>query len=206
MDTYVALIRKAPDSDYSVDFPDVPGCVTAGRDLDEALAFAREALAGHLQLLAEDGEALPEASSLEAVMADPENRDAVAALVPAPMIRGKSVRVNVMLDQYLLKSIDKLAGARGRSEFLAEAARARIAGGGRGLSVETRAAARARRDQAAKVATDIGRRQRSATHAAIKAGKDVRAVKQAAVGRAKPSRAKGCSGATVAPTAKRKRD
>ena len=59
MDTYVALIRKASDSDYSVDFPDVPGCVTAGKDLDEALAFAREALAGHLQLLAEDGGACP---------------------------------------------------------------------------------------------------------------------------------------------------
>ncbi len=206
MNTYVALIRKASDSDYSVDFPDVPGCVTAGRDLDEALAFAREALAGHLQLLAEEGEALPEASNLEAVMADPENRDAVAALVPAPMIRGKAVRVNVMIDEYLLKSIDKLAGDRGRSEFLAEAARARVSDAGRQMPAKTLAAARVRRDQAAKVATDIGRRQRSATHAAIKAGKDVRAVKQAAVGRAKPSRAKGRSGATVAPAAKRKRD
>jgi len=112
------------------------------------LAFAREALAGHLQLLAEDGEALPEASSLEAVMADPENRDAVAALVPAPMIRGKAVRVNVMIDEYLLTAIDRLAGDRGRSEFLAEAARARVAGANRQML----AAAKARRDQAAEVA------------------------------------------------------
>jgi predicted RNase H-like HicB family nuclease len=134
--SYVALIRKARDSDYSVDFPDVPGCVTAGKDLDEALAFAREALAGHLQLLAEDGEALPEASNLEAVMADPENRDAVAALVPAPMVRGKAVRVNVMLDEYLLKAIDKLAGTRGRSEFLAEAARARVSGARRHVQAD----------------------------------------------------------------------
>ena len=148
MNSYVALIRKAADSDYSVDFPDVPGCGTAGKDLDEAMAFAREALAGHLQLLAEDGEALPEASSLEAVMADPENRDAVAALVPAPMIRGKAVRVNVMIDEYLLTAIDRLAGDRGRSEFLAEAARARVAGANRQML----AAAKARRDQAAEVA------------------------------------------------------
>ncbi len=55
----------------------------------------------------------------------------MAALVPAPMIKGKAVRVNVMLDEYLLKAIDKLAGDRGRSEFLAEAARWRIAGGRR---------------------------------------------------------------------------
>ncbi len=152
MDSYVALIRKASDSDYSVDFPDVPGCVTAGKDLDEAVAFAREALAGHLQLLAEEGEALPEASNLEAVMADPENRDAVAALVPAPMIRGKAVRVNVMIDEYLLKAVDKLAGDRGRSEFLAEAARARVSGAQRQMPAETLAAATARRRQAAEVA------------------------------------------------------
>ncbi len=148
MNSYVALIRKAADSDYSVDFPDVPGCGTAGKDLDEAMAFAREALAGHLRRLAEQGEALPEPSSLEAVMADPENRDAVAALVPAPMIRGKAVRVNVMIDEYLLTAIDRLAGDRGRSEFLAEAARARVAGANRQML----AAAKARRDQAAEVA------------------------------------------------------
>ncbi len=82
---YVALIRKAADSDYSVDFPDVPGCVTAGKDLDEALAFAREALAGHLQLLAEGGKAWPEARSIEAVMAKTANLDALATLVPAPL-------------------------------------------------------------------------------------------------------------------------
>lgn len=128
MESYVALIRKAADSDYSVDFPDLPGCVTAGRDLDEALAFAREALAGHLRILTEEGEPRPEPSGLEAVMADPENRDAVAALVPAPTIRGKAVRVNVMLDEFLLKAIDEVAGDRGRSEFLSEAARQRLAG------------------------------------------------------------------------------
>ena len=126
MTSYVALIRKASDSDSSVAFPDVPGCVTAGKDLDEALAFAREALAGHLQILAEGGESQPEASSLETVMEDPDNKDAVAALVPAPMIRGKAVRVNVMLDEHLLKAIDVLAGDRGRSEFLAEAATSNV--------------------------------------------------------------------------------
>ena len=160
MDTYVALIRKASDSDYSVDFPDVPGCVTAGKDLDEALAFAREALAGHLRLLAEEGESLPQASSLEEVMADSENRDAVAALVPAPMIRGKSVRVNVMLDEYLLRAIDNLAGDRGRSEFLAAAARARIAGAKGETPAALLAAAKTRQAQQAKGATAHNKAER----------------------------------------------
>ena len=49
MPNYIALIRKADDSDYGVEFPDLPGCITAGRDLDETFAFAREALALHLE-------------------------------------------------------------------------------------------------------------------------------------------------------------
>ena len=37
---FVALIRKEDGSDYGVEFPDFPGCVTAGSDLDEAAVSA----------------------------------------------------------------------------------------------------------------------------------------------------------------------
>ena len=43
--------------------------------------MAAEALALHLEGMAEDGDAIPEPSSLEVVMADPANRDGVAILV-----------------------------------------------------------------------------------------------------------------------------
>ena len=33
---YIALLHKDPKSDYGVSFPDLPGCITAGRTLDEA--------------------------------------------------------------------------------------------------------------------------------------------------------------------------
>ena len=59
MRQYIALIHKDPDSDYGVSFPDLPGCVTAGADLDDARGMAEEALALHLAGMAEDGEAFP---------------------------------------------------------------------------------------------------------------------------------------------------
>ena len=62
---YIGLIHKDPDSDYSVSFPDLLGCITAGITLDEAREFASEALALHLDGMAADGEAIPEPSSLE---------------------------------------------------------------------------------------------------------------------------------------------
>jgi predicted RNase H-like HicB family nuclease len=122
---YIALIHKDADSDYGVSFPDLPGLAAAGADLDEAREMAAEALGLHLDGMIEDREAIPEPSSLEAIMADRLNRDAVAILVPAPMASAKAVRVNVTLPENTLREIDRYAEKHGftRSGFLATAAR-----------------------------------------------------------------------------------
>ncbi len=125
MGPYIALIHKEADSDYGVHFPDLPGLATAGATLDEARAFAEEALSLHLEGLIEDGDPLPEPSSLEAIMADPDNRDGVAILVPANNIRSRAVRVNITLPEDALREIDAYAQAHGftRSGLLVQAAR-----------------------------------------------------------------------------------
>lgn len=63
MRNYIGLIHKDAESGYGVSFPDFPGVVTAGTDLDDAPAVAEEALALHV-------EGLPEPSNLETVMSD----------------------------------------------------------------------------------------------------------------------------------------
>jgi predicted RNase H-like HicB family nuclease len=122
---YIGLIHKDAGSDYGVSFPDFPGVITAGKDLDEARAMAEEALALHIDGLVADGEAVPEASSLEEVMSDPDNKDGVAILVAVKTDAAKSVRVNVTLPEDVLAQIDKFAKERGlsRSGFLAQAAK-----------------------------------------------------------------------------------
>ncbi len=123
MTAYIALLRKDGASDYGVDFPDFPGCVTAGRTLDEARRMAAEPLALHVEGM-EDGEAVPEPSGLDAVMATPENREAVAFLVDVPAKPAPAVRVNVMLPQDVLDAIDR--ATTNCSRFLTEAARAKL--------------------------------------------------------------------------------
>ena len=81
MIAYIALIRKDRASDYGVEFPDFPGCVTAGPTLDEARQMAAEALGFHIGGMVEDHATTPAPSSLDAVMAQPDNRDAVAVLI-----------------------------------------------------------------------------------------------------------------------------
>ena len=128
MRQYIALIHKDAGSDYGVSFPDLPGCVTAGVDLDDARRMAEEALALHLASMAEDNEPIPEPSSLEAVMADRENRDAVAILVKAPPATTKAVRVNMTMPENELDEIDKFSAEHGytRSGFLLHAAKKAI--------------------------------------------------------------------------------
>ncbi len=125
MRQYIALIHKDADSDYGVSFPDLPGVISAGNTLDQARDMATEALALHIEGLIEDGEAIPEPSSLEDIMANAENRDGVAVLIAAPATAVKSVRINVTLPSDVLEQIDQYAEREGftRSGFLAQAAK-----------------------------------------------------------------------------------
>ena len=125
MTSYIGLIRKDADSDFGVDFPDFPGCVSAGDTLDEARRMAQEALELHVGGMVEDGEKLPAASSLEAIMANPENADAVAFLITLPDLADRTVRVNITLPERLLRRIDERA--KNRSAFLARAAEKALA-------------------------------------------------------------------------------
>jgi predicted RNase H-like HicB family nuclease len=125
MTTYIALLFKDPNSDYGVAFPDFPGCVTAGATQDEARRLAVEALTFHVEGMRAGGEAIPDPSTLDAIMADPANQDGFGFLVDVPDPPGRSLRINVTLPEDLIEAIDRTS--KNRSRFLAEAARERLA-------------------------------------------------------------------------------
>jgi predicted RNase H-like HicB family nuclease len=124
MTSYIALLRKDPRSDYGVDFPDFPGCITAGRTLEEARRMAAEALAFHVDGMREDGDPVPPPSPMDAIMANPHNRNAIAFLVDLPAKSRRAVRINVSLPEDVVQSIDRVAA--NRSRFLADAAREQL--------------------------------------------------------------------------------
>lgn len=128
MAAYIALIRKEDGTDYGVEFPDFPGCISGGVTLDEALRNAREALELHVAGMIEDGQKIPAPSPLDAVVRDRDNAGAVAVLVEGPA--DQTVRVNVTFNEGLLARIDRFVEEvgfpGGRSGLLAQAARAAI--------------------------------------------------------------------------------
>lgn len=59
---YTIILEKGPSS-YSAYAPDVPGCVAAGETEEETLELMKEALALHLEDMADRKEQVPEALS-----------------------------------------------------------------------------------------------------------------------------------------------
>jgi predicted RNase H-like HicB family nuclease len=96
---YIAYLHKEGKSDFGVSFPDFPGCVTAGKSLDEARRNAPEALAFHIAGMIEEGEKIPKPSKIDDLAADPARKNAVAFLVSADFKKSKTVRVNVTARQ-----------------------------------------------------------------------------------------------------------
>ncbi len=67
--TYIALIRKEPETEYWVDIPDIPGCVSAGKTIDEARASFAEAIDFHIEGMLQEGAPIPEPRLLNDVLA-----------------------------------------------------------------------------------------------------------------------------------------
>jgi len=60
---YAVVIEKGPTS-VGVYVPDLPGCVAVAKTVEEARRLIAEAIQAHLDGLREDGEPIPEPSSL----------------------------------------------------------------------------------------------------------------------------------------------
>jgi predicted RNase H-like HicB family nuclease len=131
MATVVALVHKS-DAAYGVSFPDFPGAIGGGTTETEALQRARDGLALHIESMAEDGDPIPAPRSLEDLRADAEFSDEFATATAIALVDidlpGKSVRLNISLDETLVARIDRRAKEIGetRSGFLAVAARSRL--------------------------------------------------------------------------------
>jgi predicted RNase H-like HicB family nuclease len=61
---YPAVLYKDGEG-YSVYYPDLPGCLTCGDDLEEALSNAREALEGFLYISEMDNDPVPSPTPIE---------------------------------------------------------------------------------------------------------------------------------------------
>lgn len=56
---YTVLFQEEPEGGFTVTVPALPGCITYGKDLDEAREMALDAIGAYVASLAKDGESIP---------------------------------------------------------------------------------------------------------------------------------------------------
>jgi antitoxin HicB len=69
--TYTVLLQPEPEGGFTVTCPSLPGLVTYGETVEEALAMAAEAIECYLESLQKDGVPLPESDAAAAPRAEP---------------------------------------------------------------------------------------------------------------------------------------
>lgn len=138
---YVATLDPHDDGSgrYDVTFADLPGCVTQGTDLEDALRMAQEAVSLHVAGMIADGEMLPEPSTLSACKThdEQEAREEGYALSEGTLwqyvsfepavkaVKAASVRLTISLRPSVIAHIDAVAEELGlsRSGVIAVATR-----------------------------------------------------------------------------------
>ncbi len=123
---YAIVIEHEKGKAYGVQFPDLPGCFSAGDTLDEAIRNAADAAAFHIEGLLDAGENIPTPAGADFHSANPDYRHMIWAMVSVDLasLSGKSRRLNISLPERVLRRIDAAASKNGesRSGFLARIA------------------------------------------------------------------------------------
>lgn len=110
---------------FGISFPDFPGAVSTGDNIEEAIAKGTQLLAFHVSGMIEDKQAIPALRTLSTITAEEAEwlEGGVAVLIPVEL-PSKTVRINISLDENALERIDRAASLAGqsRSTFLVKAA------------------------------------------------------------------------------------
>ena len=62
--TYKINLRKEEEGGYTVFVPSLPGCITYGETVDEAIDMAKEAIELYIEELQDRGESIPDDSNV----------------------------------------------------------------------------------------------------------------------------------------------
>lgn len=95
---YPAVFHPNEDGTFTITYPDLPGCISEGKSLANALYMAQDALTQWIEYLTDKKQPIPEASQLQAL--DIEGSEFVN-LVRANIKDGRAVRRTVSLPKWM---------------------------------------------------------------------------------------------------------
>ena len=67
---YPAIFHANEDNSYTITYPDLPGCISEGKSLGNALYMAQSALTQWIEYLSEGEQTIPKASNIKEIKTD----------------------------------------------------------------------------------------------------------------------------------------
>jgi predicted RNase H-like HicB family nuclease len=110
---YPAVFYPGETGAFAIEFPDLPGCVSGGDDMAEAIEMAQDAACGWIADSLQRGQPVPPPSRHEAVQPDPDEPGGFVNLIVLDMDEfaakygARSVRKNLTIPAYLATAADK---------------------------------------------------------------------------------------------------
>lgn len=110
---YTGFFEPKEDGTYAVHVPDMPSCITSGRDLPEALRMAEDCLNELLIVMEDDGDPIPQPTDFKDIDAL-DIPYAIPALIRVDteyyrrLDESRAVRKNISLPAWMAARIDSM--------------------------------------------------------------------------------------------------
>lgn len=101
---YPAIFEQNNDNSYTITFPDLPGCISEGKSLANAIYMAQSALTQWVEYLSDEKEIIPAPSEIKMIVTAPTQ---FVNLVRAEIRDNRAVRRTVSIPGWLdIKATD----------------------------------------------------------------------------------------------------
>lgn len=95
---YPAIFHSNDDGSFTITYPDLPGCISEGKTLGNAMYMAQSALTQWIEYLSDSNQPIPTASNLKSHETAPEE---FATLIRADIKNGRAVKRTVSIPKWM---------------------------------------------------------------------------------------------------------
>ena len=95
---YPAIFHLNDDGSYTITYPDLPGCISEGKSLGNAIYMAQAALTQWIEYLTDKKQFIPSASDLKTIDL---SREEFVSLIRADVKDGRAVKRTVSIPKWM---------------------------------------------------------------------------------------------------------
>lgn len=95
---YPAVFHPNSDNSFTITYPDLPGCISEGKSLGNAMYMAQASLTQWIEYLIDKKQSIPSASDLKSIALSPED---FVSLIRADIKDGRAVKRTVSIPKWM---------------------------------------------------------------------------------------------------------